>query len=81
MFAVTVGIAVGTVVMAGMLTAIIWKYTVDFIDAKEYKAFRKELENLEFEETNPLYRDATTKTKNPTFRLSFKFKRNSSVRT
>ncbi|XP_060805621.1 integrin beta-3 [Amyelois transitella] len=65
---VPVGIAIGTVLLVGILTVIIWKILVDYYDAKEYDKFAREAKEAGFEVMrNPFYVDPSIEFANPTF--------------
>ncbi|XP_053605364.1 integrin beta pat-3-like isoform X2 [Plodia interpunctella] len=65
---VPVGIALGTVLLIGLLTVIIWKILVDYYDAKEYEKFAREAQDAGYEITkNPFYIQPGTQFSNPAF--------------
>ncbi|KAJ2944557.1 hypothetical protein O0L34_g3906 [Tuta absoluta] len=63
-----IGIAVGSILLVGVLTMIAWKLLVDMHDAREYHKFVEEAKKSGFEVTqNPLYKPAAVSINNPAY--------------
>ncbi|KAI5639674.1 integrin beta chain VWA domain-containing protein [Phthorimaea operculella] len=65
---IPIGIAVGSILLIGILTLIAWKVLVDMHDAREYRKFVDEAKKSGFEVTqNPLYKPAAVSINNPAY--------------
>ncbi|XP_075991986.1 integrin beta-PS-like [Anticarsia gemmatalis] len=66
---IAVGAAVGTVLLVGILTLIIWKILVDKFDKREYEKFANDAKAAGYDvsSTNPLYDPPAVNFTNPTF--------------
>lgn len=66
---------IGSILLAGMISLIIWKIVTTIHDHREYAKFVDNTKNMKWakNEINPLYREAQTTFSNPFFRLSRRF--------
>lgn len=66
---------IGSILLAGMISLIIWKIVTTMHDRREYAKFVDNTKNMKWakNEINPLYREAQTTFSNPFFRLSRRF--------
>ncbi|XP_028163608.1 integrin beta pat-3-like [Ostrinia furnacalis] len=66
---VPVGIAIGTVILIGLLTVLVWKVLVDIMDEREYERFEAEAKAQGFDvhEENPIFEPASINFANPTY--------------
>ncbi|XP_063704151.1 integrin beta-PS-like [Culicoides brevitarsis] len=60
---------IGAIVLTGLATLLLWKLFTTINDRREYARFLEETKNAKWTAgKNPLYREATTRVQNPTYR-------------
>lgn len=65
--AIVIGVIVG-IVLVGLLLLLVWKLITTIHDSREYAKFEKERQMAKWDTGgNPIYREATTTFKNPTY--------------